>query len=297
MKYVDLETEILPNLKEKHADVLVKYMLDPKKKQKDCEGEIGYSRGGINVAVKHIFRNIDEIIALKKARDEFVKKYGGWSNLEDLALCLSETERNVLNGVVLSLNPQAFIRFQEKNPTISLSYVVRNIEKSLQEVIERKKECDKFIKNNGGEDFLINEFGPTLSDEHFEFMLMFLMDYHYLSINDAAKKMGRKHTSLETSLLLIEKHLEDYKTRRKQVNKLIEDAGGTEKVLNEFYLKLGDIDRLIFEERILAYHQTTINELSKKLNISENYCQKRVKNLTNKFNEFVELNLQSQKKQ
>lgn len=286
---VDFETEVLPNLKENYAKILKEYIPDRSKKQVDYSAEIGYkSHSSVSAVIrKHLLRNIDEIIMLKAKRDEFVSRYGGWDNLNDLALCLSETERGVLYEIVLSLNPQAFMRYYEKHPKVSVNYVEKSLEKNLQAVIDRKKASEDFVRDNGGEDFLINEFGATLSDIQFETMLMFLMDYHYVSLSSAAESMGIASFTLSERLKSIKNLLKEYNERKNQVDLLIEQAGGTEKVLNEFYLKLDKINRTIFEGRFLAYKQVSFDEIAKQVNYSYAYVYKRAEEIERKFNEFI----------
>ncbi len=272
--FVDFETEVLPNLSENYAYIFKNYMIEPNGEyQYDIAGKLGYGEhaGTICRAIEDIFCRIDDIIRRKKEIKEYIESYGGKEVFEDLTLCLSQKDWEYLNDLQLSINPTAYGKFHEKYPTLGATQTKERLEEKLKSIIKRKADCEEFIQNNGGEDFLVNEFGMTLSDDHFYILTHFMMDYHYINDTQVSLDLGvSPNHVLYVKKSILEK-LKIYNERKTQINSLIEQAGGAQKVLNEFYLNLNDIDKTIFEERVLAYYQTSSTELSKRLMVSKTF--------------------------
>ncbi len=294
--YVDFETEVLPNLSEKQAFIFSHYMVeDYGYTQIGLAKKLKYSEvdGIIPNAIDNILNKIDKIIRLKKERKMFVEKYGGEQALEDIALCLTDNDRNVLNNVILSINPIAYTKqIEERGYHFNRESVIKN----LDEIVQRKKDCQKFIKKYGGEDFLIYEFGSTLDDDEFFILSQILMDYHYISQNNASKEYSGYRNFILLGIRGIMKKLNDYLARKKEVDALIERAGGAERVLSEIYLNLNNFQKKIFEERILAYKQTSREEIGKKFNFSDTTVKVQELKLLQKLEDLAQSGLEAENK-
>lgn len=287
--FVDFETEVLPYLSENHKYIFKNYMIAPNGElQSEIADNLLLTTGGISRAIRYIFTTIDSIIERKKQIENLAKKYGGHDALEDLALCLSENERNILYEVVLQIDPKAMPKYHEKHSDTSGSFIARNIEKSLDGILSRKKECEKFIKDNGGEDFLINEFGATLSEEHFEILLHFIMDYHYLTIHEACADWGGAQNYLLVTIKKILEKLEKYKGRKAEVKKMLDAAGGEERVYRELYSKLDDKKKIIFEQRFLSYSKVEMKDIAKEIGEDLKYVSNHCKYIDRKLKQLEE---------
>ncbi len=263
--YIDFETEVLPNLKSEWADIFINNMIFPNGDlKKQIANNIGYSISGVTKAIGYILKTIDNLIIRKKQVASFIEYYGGIEELNDYMQCLSEKEQYILKEVVLSIDPNAShnCKFKYKNYHFNN---IRFIVNKLDILKKQKQDYINLLNNNGGEDFLINEFGVTLRDDYFEVFVKYILDYHYvtLPIEDY-----NYYQFIKTSKKAILKELSNYQNRKKEVDALIESAGGTEKVLKEIYLNLNESYKKIFEERILAYKQTTNEELAKQIGVS-----------------------------
>ncbi len=299
---VDFDKEVLPNISDKHAYILKNYMCNYSDETM-LEIATKFGSGGpcnISRTIDTIMKEIDNIIVGVKNRDEYIKSLGGKNAVEDLMLFLTEKEQEVFKKVILSPNPMAPSVYANKvgkdvNDVIATK---RTIFTQIKYILERKKECEDFIRNNGGEDFLINEFGATLSEENFEFLLQIMMDYHYLNDRQYSLNVGKLYNYATTTRKQILKFLDDYRTRQKEVDELVESLGGTEKVLNELYLKFDDNRRAVFEERFLAYFPTPYEELAKKLGIKKVTVENHIKKINKAINKMLNENeLNNQRKQ
>lgn len=269
--YVDYETEVLPFLSEKHKYIFENYMINPTGEyQFEMAEKLNYSDPtGVFRAIEDIFEFIDNVIVLKEKRKAYIKSFGGREKFEDLVLCLPENFKEALYSVMLSINPNAASIYNENHKTNNSATISKHVDYRLKLLEQRKKDCEKFIKDNGGEDFLVNEFGMTLSEDHFNILINFMMDYHYTSDTDVSLEMGVSPNHLLYVKKSIIQKLAEYNERKNQVDALIESAGGTEKVLNEIYLKLNETEKTVFEERILAYSPTYQKELGQKIGLEK----------------------------
>ncbi len=270
--YIDFEAEVLPYLNKKREYIFKNYIIKPRgKTQEEIAAEVGLTISGVCRSINFIFIFIDELINKKKKISEFVESFGGYDSLEDLALCLTEKDQIVLREVALSIDPNSKTKLFEKYSIKINGEPYRVLEKNINKIVERKNKCENFIKNNGGEDFLINEFGMTLPEDQFNILLMFIMDYHYTNIHEASKSIGGAQNYLLVTIKLILNKLEDYKHKKIEVEKILEDAGGEERVYKELYSKLNEKQKIIFEQRFLAYHNVSKKEIAKEINEKQYY--------------------------
>lgn len=294
-QFVDFDTDVLPFISDRHADVLKNYMCNyaTVSMQQIADKYNKSQASNTKRVVNAILKEIDEIIQNKPKVQELVDFFGGTDALEDFSLFLTDEEFGVLKNVVLSPNPSARSIYAHKmNKTFSRMNVVYNsIFIKFKTIMQRKAECEKFVKENGGEEFLINEFGHTLNDENFFVLTNFMMDYHYLTEMQSSFENGRPKNYIHYVKKSVMDKLSSYNTRKVEINELIQKAGGTEKVLNEFYLKLTDREKLIFEEQILAYAPLPAAELAEKLGIHQDTVFKTRRKLEARLNSMVEENI------
>lgn len=300
--YIDFKTEVMPNLSERQQYVFQNYMICPTgERYKDIAKVIGLScEGSISRVVDSIFNAIDNMIKKKEQNKNYIESLGGEEVLEDLKTFLSPKENEVLNEVILGLRFNAATKYDEKHKN-DADYkdtfgIVKKIKYRFDNVLERKKEVEEFTQSNGGEDFLINEFGMTLSEDQFFVLINFLMDYHYLNDHDASLAMGRTYNYLCIAKQSILEKLEYYKKRKSEVDERIERAGGTEKVVNELYMKLSPNEKRVFEEMILRYvDRKSYENLSIELHTSKPKIKDMERKLNKKLDEMTEANVKEKK--
>lgn len=270
---LDIETEVEPYLKADHREIYDGIV-------KNLQSQLTISRNAnynhdsvVSRKIDTLMNFIDEIKERKAEVNKFVEEIGGESNIEDFELFLTDFQKVVLERVMLSINPRAVLDLREElnSSVYDYSYIVattKAIMNKLNDINAKKDRIEKFIKENGGEDFLINEFGNTLDDAQFYILINCLMDYHYSNFASVGGEIGNGCINFVTlSIKSILKKLEDYKSRKAEVDSLIEAAGGAEAVIEQLYSKLTEKERTVFEERILAYAPKPIVELSKSLHV------------------------------
>lgn len=267
---IDAETELKPFLPSDLLD-LYNYTINPTgKRLSDFSQEHGSKHASVTFRkFDTLYRFIEKVHERKLSRAEFAKSLGGEDMVEDIRLFLFGDHLKVYDEIMLSINPHAVIAFKEKyNLTSDVRGLMVVINKTINSVLRRKAETEKFIKENGGEDFLIFEFGQTLSDEQFDVLINVMMDYHYTSLRKYSEEKGESPNFAVFTIQSINKKLEEYKKNRDEVNEMIERAGGVEMVNQEIYSKLNPIQKGIFEDRILAYKPLTKEETCEKYGVA-----------------------------
>lgn len=228
-------------------------------------------------AVTNIFGKMDKIIEKKQDIKKFVERFGGKESVEDLKLFLSDKQNLILEHYVLSINPNAskvlgnFIDLSKNN----LTDLKLGIEKTFEDVLQRKQNVEKFIEENGGLDFLLNDFAPLLSDDLLDIFLTTMLDYHYIS----AEEVCRDHGYYGSIIGEIKSMLKNFKARVAEVEDLVESMGGTDAVNNEFLPKLDALDKNIFQNRFLLYIPKLQSEICKEMGISKNTAVSHEKKL------------------
>jgi len=269
-KFVDFEKEVRPKLTEIQEKIFDSYMQSSTgENQKQIAKRININESSVSRIINEILDKIDGIIERKKAREKTINELGGKEFLDEIKLLLDESQRDILDQVILSTEKYPHANYLESHDISSnlLSSDVREIKKLIATFLENKRQSEEFINNNGGEDFLINEFGSTLCESLFDVMLTIMMDYHYLSDRSASLTLGMPNNYVHNARSYILSALEEYKKRKKEVDTLISNAGGEEKVSVDYYSKLDEIHKAIFEDTILAYYPLTYSEVAEKLGI------------------------------
>ena len=204
--------------------------------------------------------------------------------LENIELAMNKEQLKVFTEVVISINPEAKINFRERygyEPNLI------SVERVIRDVLQKRENAKEFIEKNGGEDFLIYEFGSTLDDKQFSVLSNVLMDYNYKTLWGVSEELGESANYVALAIPRILKKLENYKKRKSEVDAKIEAAGGAQRVLDEIYLKLNERERVIFEQRILAYHQSTMDEICQELNVSDLFVRDKERALNGRLEEMI----------
>ncbi len=291
---IDYETELLPYLSESYKKVFLEYLLNYNnvsgvKLSKSLNKSPSYS----SATIYKIFNKIKNIIQKKQEIDEFYNKIGGKDQIEDIKLFLNETEKIFLEKYILNISPNACV---ETKKLINLgniepgTYKSSRFDKKLETILKRKQNAKDFVKNNGGEEFLLREFGSTLDDEQFFVLKNLMMDYHYISQKDVVNEAGideRRIGHIKQSIL---KKIEDYYATKKEVEELIESAGGTEKVFSELFSNLKEDEKVVFLEYTLAYNKPTLQQFADKMGISISRLFDINKKLINKLQQMAMAN-------
>ena len=265
---LDLATEVEPYLKPEHRQIYEGIVKHLHSQYTITQNENYNHESVVSRKVDSLMNFIDAIKERKLEVKELVEEIGGESNIEDFELFLTDFQRVVLERVMLSVNPRAVLDLRDElnSSVYSYSYIVANtkaIRNKLNEINAKKEKIEKFIEENGGEDFLINEFGNTLDDTQFYILINCLMDYHYSSFTSVGEEIGNDCINFITvNIKSILKKLDAYKSRKAEVDSLIEAAGGAEEVIKQLYGKLTDEERAVFEEKILAYAPKPTKELA-----------------------------------
>ncbi len=301
-EFVDLNKEVIPFITKDHAYILKNYMCNySNETQKQIAEKNGLS-GAWNTKrkIEVIFKEIDDIIKNKKNLNKFIEYCGGKKQIEDLLTFFDDEEREIFEKILLSPHPRAqmvFLKNKKLGPDYA-NYIDKakgRVLQRIKKILENKKRSEDFIKENGGEDFLINEFGMTLSDENFEVLTMFMMDYHYPNILQASLQYKHAENYLTIQKGIIMKHLKDYNNRKNEVQKIINLAGGEENLFNQIYSKLNDVDKIIFEQTVLAYYKTPHKELAQMLGLDINIVSNKVNYIRKKLDGLIRrVNLQKE---
>ena len=143
---------------------------------------------------------------------------------------------------------------------------------------------------NGGEDFLIYDFGSSLDDDQFEVLSNVLMDYHYINKEDISRELGKDLSFVSATETAIIKKLDKYYERKEEIDRLIERAGGAKLVKEQIFDKLKDIDKVIFLEYTLAYIKPTRDEIAEKIGRGVDYVAYTSKAIINRLESMAEEN-------
>lgn len=234
--------------------------------------------------IESLFEYVDKIAQKKRDREKFIRSFGGQQMLENIELAMNKEQLKVFTEVVISINPEAKINFRERygyEPNLI------SVERVIRDVLQKREDAKEFIEKNGGEDFLIYEFGSTLDDKQFSVLSNVLMDYNYKTLRGVSEELGESANYVALAIPRILKKLENYKKRKSEVDAKIEAAGGAQRVLDEIYLKLNERERVIFEQRILAYHQSTMDEICQELNVSDLFVRDKERALNGRLEEMI----------
>lgn len=296
---IDFEKELLPYLSEDHKFVFNNVIKEFKVKNlRKLSNELGKSGPYIRQTVDVIFDKIYLILIRKQEIEKFYETIGGKEQLEDLRLFLDEDQKTVLDKVILSVDPNANRKVKKEisNKKTSISKIQKSILNVSEEIFDRRKQCEKFIAENGGEDFLIYEFGATLSDEYFEIMLYTMMDYHYTNLSEFSNDYLEHHGDITAIQEDIKMNLEVYRNRKIEVDKMVEDAGGVEKLDMLFY-SLNELEKHVFIERFIAYYQTPQDEMAKNYGVLEKEISESEIKVNELINKLIDENYQKKQMQ
>lgn len=192
---IDFETELLPYLSEEYKYVFLNVLQNYNGEPIDSiSAKLHKNSRYVDGAITQIFNKMDGIIYQKQTIKEFYERYGGEEGKKDLESFLSENLKIVLNEYMLSINPDAarFVKekYPDRFPQDMYKYVLQ-ILNTFDNIMERKKNCESFIRRYGGYDFLVNVFGPTLSDSHYSVLVDTMMDYHYSTLVAYSASIGK----------------------------------------------------------------------------------------------------------
>lgn len=233
----------------------------------------------INDYVKSCKNNFEKVKTLLQDNNENYSKITYDDNtIQDIELFLDDMQKKVFHSFIIEDEPKSIEEFCDENKIVSSDAlnIINKTRNIVFDVIKRKQECEKFIEANHGEDFLINEFGPTLNDREFQMLITFLMDYHYTNLYNSAETMGISRDIIYNIKKSVIDKLNGYETQKSNVTKLIEAMGGEEEVL-KFANTLDEDEKFILFEIILAYNPLTLKEVSKKVDcaIATVYTKKK----------------------
>ncbi len=274
---IDYDTELIPYLSDEYKEVFLKYIkTNSITNGVDLSLSMGRNKYYVVKAAELIINKIRRIIERKQEIAFFYERVGGELGLEDLKLFLNEKEKVILEKYILSINPDAF--FEAKNDKVFIdsddkmnTSDIRDLNSKIDRILERKQLSKEFIEMNGGEDFLLYDFGSSLIDDHFEVLITTMMDYHYTNKEDVSISLGKGILYVSHAEDQIIRKLDNYYTRKKEIDDLVEAAGGADKVITEIYNKLDENEKIIFVEYTLAYILPPQKEIADKVGKSTFY--------------------------
>ncbi len=291
---IDIEKELLPYLSDDHKKVFEHYIQSPAKTNgcalsKSLDKADSYA---FNV-VMSIVNKIEKIIERKQEIAEFINKVGGENGLEDLKLFFNDNEKIYLDKYILSSSPNAYSETCEALNGYSFPSLYVSVNKKINTILEKKQMTKEFIEMNGGEDFLLYDFGSSLTDDQFDVLTNIMMDYHYQYKTDVARELGFQNTNVQFLESTIMKKLDEYYARKKEIDDLIEAAGGVDKVISEIYNKLQKRKRVILMEYTLAYIKPSEDEIAVKIGKDIDYVSRNSEIFMQKLQDMAAVNQKS----
>lgn len=289
-KYINFNTELLPYLDDSFKIVFKKYMIAKNRiSARKFAKSLGKSPNYMRETIMSIYSKIEYIIQRKAEIKEFYKRAGGKNGLEDIKLFLDDKDKIVLDNCFLSKDPNARIKCAKLLNISSqkIHFAIRKASNMIEYVIRKRQETEKFINDNGGEDFLINEFSYTLSDVEFDVLIYRLMDYHYFSKSDINRQLGLSDGVADYHEQQIKDRLEKYQERKKSIDNLIILSGGIDNVIDRIYNTSDDLHKYVFEQHTIAYAPLSLTEMAENLNTDYNTISEIAKNLDTSLNDLA----------
>jgi len=138
-KFVDFEKEVRPKLTEIQEKIFDSYMQSSTgENQKQIAKRININESSVSRIINEILDKIDGIIERKKAREKTINELGGKEFLDEINLLLDDTQRDILDQVILSTEKYPHANYLESHDISSnlLSSDVREIKKLIATFLE-----------------------------------------------------------------------------------------------------------------------------------------------------------------
>lgn len=271
MENLDYRTEVRPFLEDEEKYVFENFISDFNEKEYlKLNGESNWEKNqSLFSKCRHVLWLIDIISNNKKDQEEFMNLVGGMEGLSDILDTLTEDEITLIDEAILELSPYSNSNFRAKYGLNCTEFAT--LKKSLfsfaKDFSNRRDESKKFIEENGGEIFLLHEFGSTLDDADFFVLSTTMMDYHYRTKREVSLEGEEEDTFVSSREYFIRGKLKKFLEKKSEVDSLVSRIGG-EQGLKNLCSGLSNEELTILLEYILAYNPKTKKELRSSLGIS-----------------------------
>ncbi len=236
-----------------------------------------------------ICSKLDYIIDKQIKINELYERFGGKEGLEDLSEFLTEPQKLVLKNYYLNLDPYSNSKTLEilkrtKTGKNGFGSIRESLMEKLDEMLSRKIDCQKFIVENGGLEFL-NKFAEILSEEHKFVFNKTMIDYHYTTLRDISLKLGKfDHYAMKSQKLICEKlaNCLQKEAWAENIADILGDSG-----IRRFSDKLSEREQKLLFGFTLNSFALSITDYCNSTGENYAYVSKTSKKQTKKLNELV----------
>ncbi len=282
---------LYPFISEDQIKILEENILTPSGKSADTLaqelGDTNYQY--IYSTESSICSKLNYIIDKQIEINKLYEKFGGKEELEDLSKLITDVQKIVLNNYYLSLDPNSnskTLKLLNRAETGKNGFgsIREGLMEKLDDLQKRKKDCQAFISENGGIEFL-QKFAEILSEEHKFIFNKTMIDYHYTSLRDVSLNLGKfEQYAIKAQKFICEK-LSTVLQKEAWAENVTDKLG--ELGINKFAKKLSDRDQKILFEYTLNCFAISLTDFCNSTGEKYKYTSKTIKEQTEKLNELV----------